>query len=199
MRGEGLAGVLEQIGRIDPVDERAATSVAHILAVAPTLEDPFSEEADPVHLTASAFVVGRRGTILHLHRKLGIWVQPGGHVDPGEAPLDAALRETREETGLVVASAEPDGLLFHVDVHPGPRGHTHLDLRFVLLSTDDDPAPPPEESQDVRWCAFGDVASLAEPALVPALAKLGAAWDDPGRGWREKVEQMQDRRREMTT
>ena len=181
------------------MDEREAASIGRIVAEAPRLADPFSEEADPVHLTASAFVVSSRGTILHRHRKLGIWVQPGGHVDPGESPLAASLRETEEETGLVVMSAAPGGVLFHVDVHPGPRGHTHFDLRYVLLCAGEDPAPPPGESQDVRWCGFSEVAGLAEPALVRALVKLGRAWDDPASGWREKVEEMQDRRREMTT
>ena len=199
MSSEWLNSVLDAVSRIDPVDEREAASIARIVDEAPGLLDPFSEDAGPVHLTASAFIVGTRGTILHLHRKLGIWVQPGGHIDAGEHPLAAALRETEEETGLTVVSAEPEGVLFHVDVHPGPRGHTHFDLRYVLLAPNVDPAPPPGESQDVRWCAFADVAGLAEPALVAALRKLGDAWSDPGCGWREKVEQMQDRRREMTT
>jgi ADP-ribose pyrophosphatase YjhB (NUDIX family) len=39
--------------------------------------------------------------VLHRHRVLGIWVQPGGHIDSGETPWDAAVRETAEETGLV--------------------------------------------------------------------------------------------------
>ena len=199
MTQSGLTALLAEISALDPVDERESASIARILADAPGLAEPFDEEAGPVHLTASGFVVGNQGTILHLHRKLGIWVQPGGHIDPGEAPLDAAVRETREETGLGVISIIPEGLLFHVDVHPGPRGHIHFDLRYVLGAPDDDPTPPPEESQDVRWCAFADVATLAERSLVPALTKLGAAWMDPGCAWREKVEQMQDRRREMTT
>ena len=86
----------EAISAITPVDEREATSIAATLERLDWSVDLFDEEADPHHLTASAFVVSRRGVILHLHRKLSIWVQTGGHVDAGESPAAAALRETVE-------------------------------------------------------------------------------------------------------
>ena len=99
------------------------------------LSDPFDRYADPVHLTGSAIVTGPRGTVLHLHKTLRRWLQPGGHIDPGEAPWEAALRETEEETGLEVRlpGAGPD--LFHLDAHPAGV-HFHLDLRY-LVSCDD--------------------------------------------------------------
>ena len=66
------------------------------------LDRPCDEHADPTHVTASGIVVGRRGTVLHLHKRLGIWMQPGGHIDAGETPATAALREATEELGLAV-------------------------------------------------------------------------------------------------
>jgi 8-oxo-dGTP pyrophosphatase MutT (NUDIX family) len=60
------------------------------------------EHADPVHVTASAVIVGPRGVALHRHKALGTWVAPCGHIDPGETPSDAAVREAAEETGLAV-------------------------------------------------------------------------------------------------
>ena len=73
---------------------------------------PCDEHAGPTHVTASGIVVGRRGTVLHRHKRLGIWMQPGGHIDPGETPGEAARREATEELGLAVE-------------HPaaGPRPH----------------------------------------------------------------------------
>ena len=91
------------IGSIDPVDEREAVSIERTLERLGRPPDPFDESADPHHLTASAFVVSSRGVVLHRHRRLGLWVQPGGHVDPGESPEVACVREVVEETGLVVA------------------------------------------------------------------------------------------------
>jgi 8-oxo-dGTP pyrophosphatase MutT (NUDIX family) len=163
--------LLNALDAIDPVDQHEVESIAATRERLTWDVDPFDETADPVHLTASAFVLSSRGVILHQHRRLGIWVQPGGHVDAGEDPADAALRETREETGLDVVHTAPP-TLFHVDRHPGPRGHTHLDLRYVLLARPVDPSPPADESQEVYWFDFPNALLRCEPMLVPALTKL---------------------------
>lgn len=159
---------------IDPVDERERVSRAATFERLDWGDDVFAERAHDHHVTSSAFVVSRRGVILHRHRRLGIWVQPGGHVDPGETPEAAAARETLEETGLVARHLDPS-VLFHVDVHPGPRGHTHYDLRYLLVAAPIDPSPPPDESPDVFWFAPEEALTRAELALAPALAKLFAS------------------------
>jgi 8-oxo-dGTP pyrophosphatase MutT (NUDIX family) len=96
-------------------------------------------------------------------------MQPGGHLDPGEGPWDAALRESEEETGLALRHPEGGPRLIHVDVHDAAKGHTHLDLRYLLLAPDEDPAPPPGESPDARWYAWEEALAVADDALVGAL------------------------------
>jgi 8-oxo-dGTP pyrophosphatase MutT (NUDIX family) len=153
-----------------PVDGREARSHHRMLVALGRLDRPFDQNADPTHVTGSAVIFGPKGVLLHRHKRLGIWLQPGGHIEPGETPWDAARRETCEETGLSVDFSERDGAgrppLLHVDVHDGGRGHTHLDLRYLLEAKGDDtPAPEPGESQDVRWFSWEEAFAVVDPGL----------------------------------
>jgi 8-oxo-dGTP pyrophosphatase MutT (NUDIX family) len=147
----------------NPVDDREAESVRRILELAPMLAEPFDEAKGSVHFTGSALITGARGVVLHKHRRLGIWLQPGGHVDPGETPAEAAARESTEETGLPVALVSEE--LIHVDLHQGGKGHTHLDLRYLCAAPDIDPTPPPAESQEVFWFSWDAAIERADDGL----------------------------------
>jgi 8-oxo-dGTP pyrophosphatase MutT (NUDIX family) len=92
------------------------------------------------HFTVAVFVVWEGNVLLHLHRKLGMWLPPGGHIERDELPDDAAVREVFEETGLRVALVgerredvtdpvqlrRPAGVQLE---NIGP-GHQHIDLIY---------------------------------------------------------------------
>jgi 8-oxo-dGTP pyrophosphatase MutT (NUDIX family) len=167
-----VAAVHAAVAAHRPVDGREAGAQARILAAFDRLEAPLDEHADPVHVTASAIVTSQRGTVLHRHKRLGLWLQPGGHLRRGETPWEAVVRETAEETGLDATHPPSGPDLLHVDVHPGGRGHTHLDLRYLLHAPPADPRPRADESPDVRWFDWEEAGAVADPGLVGALRAL---------------------------
>lgn len=165
-----------------PADPREVAAKERFLTELDRLGHPTDETADPVHVTASAIVVGPRGTVLHLHRKLGRWMQPGGHLDREESPAGAALREAHEETGLDLSHPPGGPAFIHLDVHPAAAGHTHLDLRYLLVGADEDPRPFPGESPEARWYGWDDAEAIADEALIGALQVARRAWGRLFRG-----------------
>jgi 8-oxo-dGTP pyrophosphatase MutT (NUDIX family) len=168
------------------IDERESRARVMFVAELDRLARPFDQDADPTHVTASAVVVGDRGVILHRHRRLRRWMQPGGHLEPGEAPEVAVVRECVEETGLAVSHPAGVPRLIHVDVHPAARGHVHLDLRYLMTAPDDDPSPGADESQDVAWFSWKAATAMADEALAGALRSarrlIGAPPSSAGHG-----------------
>jgi 8-oxo-dGTP pyrophosphatase MutT (NUDIX family) len=163
-------------------DPREALSIEIMLSELGQLERPFDRMADLTHVTASGVVVGRRGVVLHRHRRLQRWMQPGGHLDPGETPEEAVVRECREETGLAVAHPAGGPVLVHVDVHHAAQEHVHLDLRYLMEGSDEDPHPGPDESQDVAWFTWDEATAMADEALVGALRSARRLEGAPGSG-----------------
>ena len=99
-----------------------------------------SEEHSGRHFTIAVFVAWKGKVLLHLHRKLGMWLPPGGHIEQGELPDDAAVREVLEETGLEVelVGERREDIEDPVQLHRpagvqleniGP-GHQHIDLIY---------------------------------------------------------------------
>ena len=170
--GDPAAALRREIARLPVIDDRAHRSHVAFLAALDRLPLPFDEHADPTHVTASAIVRSDAGVLLHRHKRLGLWLQPGGHIDPGETPPQAAVREVAEETGLDAAHTTDPPRIVHVDVHPGGRGHTHLDVRYLLWTTAVPPRPPQTESQDVAWFPLTAAAAIADPGLRGFLLSL---------------------------
>ncbi|WP_326588125.1 NUDIX hydrolase [Streptomyces sp. NBC_01294] len=133
------------------------------------------------HVTASALVIdpAARRVLLTLHKKLGLWLQMGGHCEPGDDTLvAAALREAREESGIASGLSVLPGGPVRLDRHPIPAPcHWHLDVQYAALAPADAVAEISEESLDLRWFPYEEVAAVADTSVVrlmeATLARLG--------------------------
>ncbi|MFG2298801.1 NUDIX hydrolase [Streptomyces sp. NPDC048603] len=125
------------------------------------------------HVTGSALVVdpSRGRVLLTLHKKLGMWLQMGGHCEPGDATLaDVALREAREESGIASGLALLPGGPVRLDRHPIPAPcNWHLDVQYAALAPAEAVAEISEESLDLRWFAYDEVADVADASVVRLL------------------------------
>lgn len=129
----------------------------------------------PAHITASALVLRERSILVVKHQTLGKWLQPGGHVERREHPIQAALREVTEETGF--ASAVHAWHRLHpfpvdVDVHEipsnsakGEPSHLHVDFRYLI----DAGARIRSPEMDCEYRSFD---TIDEPNLRRLFAKL---------------------------
>ncbi len=133
------------------------------------------------HFTATGFVVQTSRTLLHWHKRLQQWMPPGGHVEPDEDPVQAVLREIREETGSAAEvipsvptlpftgpSQLPPPYTILVEDIPEP-GDTHQHIDFIYFCSLADGAPDPSLG-DFHWVDEDTLRANQPLDLAPPLA-----------------------------
>ena len=144
------------------------------------------------HFTATGFVVDGSRTILHWHKRLQQWMPPGGHIEADEDPVQAVLREIREETGLeseVISTRDsvpfaypeqlPPPYTILVEDIPGPgEPHKHIDMIYFCRVVDGakrlaaDPTLRWVELEELRAANPLDVAGCGVSVAVPEDVRL---------------------------
>ncbi|MFE2287567.1 NUDIX hydrolase [Streptomyces sp. NPDC059443] len=122
------------------------------------------------HITGSALVIdpARGRVLLTLHKKLGMWLQMGGHCEPGDTTLAAAaMREAVEESGIAEGLTLLAGGPVRLDRHPIPAPcNWHLDVQYAALAPAEAVEAISEESLDLRWFPYAEVAAVADTSVV---------------------------------
>ncbi len=131
--------------------------------------------------TATAFVVWQGKVLLHKHKKLGMWLPCGGHIDPNELPDTAVKRESIEESGVEIELigekvldvddpiqlVRPRGIqLEHIS-----EGHEHIDLMYFARPVDGYEGYLLEDDESLGWYGPDE---LAEMDLTEEIQKWTA-------------------------
>ena len=156
-----------------------AATVDLFLALLAEGGEAFRRERLAGHFTASAWVVAADGarTLLTHHRKLGLWLQPGGHADGDTELPRAALKEAEEETGLPGLRIESG--IFDLDrhwipEHKGVPAHWHYDVRYVVRAGADEAFVVSEESHALAWREIAELAR--EEAADASVRRMAQKW-----------------------
>lgn len=122
--------------------------------------------------TVATFVVRDRQVLLLWHRKLQMWLPPGGHIEPNELPDEAAVREVWEETGVACALVGERGVDIEnplqlvrpvgIQLEDIRADHQHIDLIYFARPVDPDRtrAASNPESERAGWYDLDELPSL---------------------------------------
>lgn len=185
-----VQAVLDVVSAIVPGDELEAGHRAGTLTWLRETDDVFRRVKPDVpakHLVSYVVPIDPvdGAVLLVAHRNAGLWLAPGGHVDPGEHPADTARRELAEELGVTGAAARPVFLSVTRTVGRD-AGHTDVSLWFpAAVPRTAHLTPDAEEFAEVRWWSRTEIAA-ADPGQfdphfsrflrkVPAGAAVGGA------------------------
>ena len=180
---DAIAGLIEGVSAYDELE---ANHRADALGWLRSTSDVFrrSPPATPAKHLVAYFLLGDpadASVFLVHHRKAGLWLPTGGHVEVGEDPADTVRREAPEELGVPArfAFGAPRPLFVTVTdtVGDARARHTDVSLWFLLDGSRSEPLSPDErEFSAARWWSRPEVAAAdpgtLEPHLPRFLAKL---------------------------
>ena len=131
------------------------------------------------HFTGSCWLVSKDSlrVLLTHHKKLGRWLQLGGHADGDSDLAQVALREAEEESGLTDLTVEPE--IFDLERHVIPaRGaepeHYHHDVRFVVHATGSEEFIVSDESHALAWRTISEL--VDDDAVEESIGRMARKW-----------------------
>src|ERR1700733_2190705 len=165
---------------VGPADEREAADRADILdwvASGQPLFRTAPPATPPKHLVVYFVPVDAAGRFLLLgdHRKSGLWLPPGGHVEDGEDPRAAVVREADEELGIVAQSVDDRPFFLTVTPTNDASSHLDVDLWFVLqVKREVRLTPDPREFKSARWFGLDDQRDWPSDRYDPEMGRFAA-------------------------
>ncbi|MFA5006689.1 MAG: NUDIX hydrolase [Candidatus Izemoplasmatales bacterium] len=176
----------DEIRRYHPYDEQEATDKRTILQFLDRNPDALLRDNGAAHLTASAIVVDPTMTkvLFAFHNIYRSWSWVGGHNDGDPDFLSVAVREAKEETGIVNVRPHSDDIFMldviyvhnHVKKGKYVGDHLHLNVTYLLVADESDAlVVKPDENAGVRWFPIDSVLEhVSEERMKAVYAKAFA-------------------------
>jgi 8-oxo-dGTP diphosphatase len=174
-----IGGLVSQVRAVDAREAADQAAIAEWVESGLPLFRTAAPATPPKHLV-SYFVpldAADRSVLLGDHRKSGLWLPPGGHVEEGEDPRDTVRREALEELGIP-ASFHPEvgaGLPFFLTANPtrGERSHVDVSMWFVLdCGRAVGLQPDPREFRSVRWYNIDEQLEWSDDRFDPQMTRF---------------------------
>ncbi len=177
MQDRGL--ILEMLGSYRPIDAADHRTHQRFIQFVGTYPNCFERSLLIGHITGSVWLVNQAMdcVLLTHHRKLDQWFQLGGHSDGDNNPLNVALREAAEESGIPNIKALSSKIL-DLDIHLIParhseQAHDHFDVRFALQTVGTDDVVVSAESKELRWIKIDDLHNFTQ---AESLLRMRSKW-----------------------
>lgn len=175
---------IESIQRYIPYNEQEETDKSIILNCLEVFEDVLTRNNKIAHFTSSAFVLNKaRDKVLVVHHNIyNSWSWTGGHADGEKDLLAVAIKELKEETGVLNVNLMMTGI-FSLDILPVlghiRRGkyvspHLHLSVAFLIEANENDPLIVKEdENSGVKWIPLEELIAYSnEPHMHKLYSKF---------------------------
>lgn len=148
---------------------------------------------EKIDFTVDVFIVHANRVLLRMHDKYGIWLSPGGHIELNEDPVEAAIREVKEEVGLDVELVGNPKIFTATDIsrevlppvainrHPVSPTHEHISFVYFARAQSSEirPTYADDISEECKWCTKEDLEQMElypniKAYALEALNRLGA-------------------------
>lgn len=177
--------LLKLLENYNPIEEHQLRAKEQIIDF--IMDNPrcFLRSSEEGHITGSVFLLNPNldEVLLTHHKKIGKWLQLGGHADGDPDIFAVAMREAREESGINDISPLSydvfDVDIHAIDQHKGVPAHFHYDIRFVLKANNIS-YKVSGESHDLAWVPLRQIALWDDgnESLVRMANKWIKAFED---------------------
>ncbi len=133
----------------------------------------------------TVYLLWENKALLHLHDKFNKYLPPGGHLEEGETPEEAAEREVREETGLSISFLSEENIWIRQEKHcqsllrpyacllekidiPHQKSHEHID--FIYLAEPKNPEKNP--LFPFQWLSLSEIEKMDLSLFFPDTLKI---------------------------